>query len=351
MRVLVTGGAGYLGGVLVPKLLARRHDVRVLDVGYFGFGHLRGTRPPVDIIRKDLRVAVGSPEGLDELLEGIDCVLHLAAISNDPSAELRPELTREVNFLATVALAEAARARGIRFVFSSTCSVYGTAAEAATEDSALAPLTTYASSKVEAEKALAQLTDASWQPVVLRNGTLFGHSGRMRFDLVVNIFSLFSAIHGRIKVFGDGTHWRPYLHIGDCARAFVHFAESPDRAEHMIYNVAHENLRVLDVAETFKELSPGLVVEHTNLDEPDERDYRVSAARLQAAGFEPRVTVRQGAEEMIEAIVAGVVPDPESIFYRNAKWLKELTSFSPGDHGGFMTFVETLARARPPQAR
>src|SRR5688500_5359792 len=123
MKILVTGGAGYLGSALVPKLLARGHRVRVVDIGYFGLGHLRGLQPSVDVVREDLR-RLQQRDVRDRLLDDIDCILHLAAISNDPSAELHPDLTDDVNFTATAVLADLARARGIRFVFSSSCSVY-----------------------------------------------------------------------------------------------------------------------------------------------------------------------------------------------------------------------------------
>src|SRR5436190_13996311 len=194
MNILVTGGAGYLGSVLVPKLLLRGHNVRVVDIGYFGLGHLRNLRPPVEVIRADLRRVVVDREFREQLLSDRDCVIHLAAISNDPSAEAHPELTDEVNSRTTVALAKSCKEAGIRFLFSSSCSVYGEANGDLAEDSAVNPLTCYAVSKVESERALFDMATQEWRPVVLRNGTLFGYSPRVRFDLVVNIFALYSTL-------------------------------------------------------------------------------------------------------------------------------------------------------------
>jgi nucleoside-diphosphate-sugar epimerase len=347
MNILVTGGAGYLGSVLIPKLLARGHTVRVLDLGYFGLGHLRALKPSVEVIREDLRALVAKPDELRALLKDCDCVIHLAAVSNDPSAELNPELTEEVNFRATEALAEATRKLGVRFIFSSSCSVYGAAEGEVDEDGWVNPLTVYASSKIKAEQALEQMAANGWSPIILRNGTLFGYSPRMRFDLVVNIFSLYSTLHNEIKIFGDGLHWRPFLHVGDCARAFVYFAERP-QPKHLIYNIAHENLRVIDIAERFQKINPGLQATHLTTADDDQRNYRVSTARMRDEGFETRVSVDMGAEEMIEAIINGLIPDPESVFYRNAKWLKELTQIGSRDHRDLVTLLETLSHIKQP---
>jgi nucleoside-diphosphate-sugar epimerase len=345
MNIVVTGGAGYLGSVLVPRLLGRGHAVRVVDIGYFGVGHLRTFRRPVELVRQDIRRARSDRAFVAELFDGADCLIHLAAVSNDPSAELNPELTDEVNFQASEALAEAAKRRGVRFLFSSSCSVYGAADGEVDEGGAVQPLTVYGESKVKAERMLASLAGDGWAPVVLRNGTLFGFSPRMRFDLVVNIFGLYGALHGEIKVFGDGRQWRPFLHVGDCARAFVRFTEAGD-LEHDTYNVAHENLQVCDVADVFRRVIPDLKV--TTLDTPDldRRDYRVSTARLRATGFRTRTGVEAGAEEVVDAIVSGVIPDPESIYYRNAKWLRELTEIGSRDHQAIVDLMETLAHVR-----
>jgi nucleoside-diphosphate-sugar epimerase len=340
MNILVTGGAGYLGSVMIPKLLIRGHRVRVADIGYFGMGHLRTLTPAVELIRTDLRRACDEKEFRDQLFDGIDCVIHLAAISNDPSAELNPQLTEDVNFHTTVDLAKTAKERGIRFLFSSSCSVYGDAEGLLDEEGTINPLTVYAVSKVRSEQALLEMTDANWRPIILRNGTLFGYSPRMRFDLVVNIFALYGTLHNEVKVFGDGLQWRPFLSVQDCARAFVYFAEKTD-PHYSVYNIANENLRVVDVAAIFQAINPALKVAQVATQNPDLRDYRVSARRMEEDGFHPRVDVATGAESMAEAIVCGLISDPESIFYRNAKWLKELTQVGTVDHRRLTGLMES----------
>src|SRR5687768_5615403 len=154
MNILVTGGAGYLGSVLVPKLVVRGHKVRVLDIGYFGVEHLRAMRPPIEIVRDDTRHVLSEKALLEAVLKDIDVVIHLAAISNDPSAELNPTLTEEVNFVATRDLAIACKERGIRFIFSSSCSVYGEAGNEQDEEGTTNPLTAYAKSKVDSDNFL-----------------------------------------------------------------------------------------------------------------------------------------------------------------------------------------------------
>lgn len=346
MKVLVTGGAGYLGSVLVPKLLARGHEVRVVDLGYFGLGHLKGLTPAIELVRQDLRLVAGNPTLGAELMRGCDCVIHLAAISNDPSADLHPDLTEEVNVGVTARLAELARQARVRFLFSSSCSIYGEADGEIDESGSVNPLTVYAKSKVTAEGILQQLSDSTWSPTVLRNGTLFGHSSRMRFDLVVNIFSLYTALHSEIKVFGEGLQWRPFLHVGDCARAFIHFMETPT-PPYTVYNIAHENLRVVDLVSVFSALNPRLKVTYVPAQDVDRRNYRVSNQRMLQAGFRPRISVEVGSEEMVDAIISGLVPDPESVFYRNAKWLKELTQIGTKGHLELISILETMRQVSP----
>jgi len=346
MNILVTGGAGYLGSVLVPKLLVRGHRVRILDLGYFGVGHLRSMRGDVELVREDIREICEDPRESSRVLNEIDCVIHLAAISNDPSAELDPALTHQVNFRATQALAESAKAQGARFIFSSSCSVYGEAPEEVTEDGKLHPLTAYAESKVNSDLFLNAIATSNWRPVVLRNGTLFGYSPRMRFDLVVNIFAFMSTWYNEVKIFGDGRQWRPFLHVSDCARAFAHFAERSEN-EHIVYNIAHENLRVIDLVKIFEEINPNVRPTYLETTDKDVRNYHVSTRRMLEAGFQPRATVRDGAQGMVEALVTGLIADPESIFYRNAKWMKELTQFGDVKHKEFVGLIETMAQMLP----
>ena len=345
MNILVTGGAGYLGSVLVPKLLVRGHRVRVLDIGYFGVEHLRAMRPTVEMVRDDVRSVISDRAQLDAVLKDIDVVVHLAAISNDPSAELHPQLTEEVNFESTRDLAIACKERNIRFIFSSSCSVYGEAAKEQDEDGSTNPLTVYAKSKVDSDKFLLGLADKKWRPAILRNGTLYGFSPRMRFDLVINIFSYTSTLYNELRVFGDGLQWRPFLHVADCARAFIHFVETPNH-KHLMCNIAHENLRVIDLIDVFKGINPIARERFIELENPDNRNYHVSVARMLDEGIQPRVTVTAGAEEIVEAIVTGRIADPEAIYYRNAKWLKELTGLGKQDHRGLIGMLDMIATSR-----
>ena len=346
MNILVSGGAGYLGSVLLPKLLVRGHRVRVVDIGYFGVSHLKLLRPSVEIVREDIRRILAHPRFGRKLLDGCDCVLHLAAISNDPSADLNPKTTSEVNFRATCALAELCREKRARFIFSSTCSVYGHSEGEIDEAGTLHPLTTYAASKLKAEKALCELSHPRWKPIILRNGTLFGYSPRMRFDLVVNTFALYSTLYNRVQLFGDGKQWRPFLHVRDCAEAFVHFCENRE-IHGGTYNVAHENLRVTDVAKIFQRLNPRLRIIRSQTTAQDKRDYRIRTERMREAGFRTRIAVETGSQEMAEAIASGLIPDPESIFYQNSKWIKELTQVSPKNNRDLLELLETLRRIQP----
>jgi nucleoside-diphosphate-sugar epimerase len=345
LNILVTGGAGYLGAVLVPKLLVRGHRVRVLDIGYFGVEHLRAMRPAVAIVRDDIRRIAADPSQLENLLRDIDVVLHLSAISNDPSSEINPELTIEVNFDSTRVLATACKERGIRFVFSSSCSVYGEADDEQTEEGRTNPLTVYARSKVNSDEFLVGLADKSWKPVILRNGTLYGFSPRMRFDLVINIFSYTSTLYNELRVFGNGLQWRPFLHVADCARAFIHFAENSNH-HHVIYNIANENLRIVDLLDLFKRINPRCREQFIELANPDYRNYHVSVRRMREEGIQPRVPIAAGVEEIVEAIVTGRIADPEAIYYRNAKWLKELTGLGSQDHRGLVGMLDLLASSR-----
>ncbi len=214
----------------------------------------------------------------------------------------------------------------------------------------MAPLTVYASSKVKAERLLEEMATPSWQPIILRNGTLFGYSPRMRFDLVINIFCLYGALFNEIKIFGEGAKWRPFLHVSDCACAFIYFAERP-AGDHLIYNIAHENLRVCDLPEVFRDINPRLKVTHVAAEDPDLRDYRVSTRRMAQAGLRMQTAVRLGAEQLTDAIVSGLIPDPESIFYRNAKWLKELQGIGSREHKDLLHLIEAMSAVRPERSR
>ena len=168
----------------------------------------------------------------------------------------------------------------------------------------------------------------------------------MRFDLVINIFAFMSTLYNEVKVFGDGRQWRPFLHVSDCARAFVHFTELPE-PKHLLYNIANENLRVIDLIDVFTKINPNLKPKFLPVPDNDARNYRVSTHRMRADAFAPSVSVALGAEDIVDAIVKGQISDPESIFYRNAKWMKELTQFGDANHKEFVGLMETMAEVMP----
>lgn len=321
MNVLVTGGAGYLGSVLVPQLLRHGHRVRVLDIGYFGLDHVRSLGPDVEVMPQDICRLMDDPSVGEQAFENVDAVIHLAAISDDQSGELDPGLTYRVNIEATKALGEMARQRGASFLFASSCAVYGSVDGELSEESPLNPQSTYARSKLDAETALQALVSETWTPLMFRNGTLFGYSPRMRFDVVVNIFCLQSALEGEVRIFGHGLQWRPYINVKDCARALVHFVEHP-QPTHSVYNLVHQNLRVVDLAAVFQDINPQIRVTHVPIDREDNRSYAVLSKRATSDGFCGSIGLAEGVTVVIEAIRDGRIPEPQSPAHRNARWLK-----------------------------
>ncbi|MRR36346.1 SDR family oxidoreductase, partial [bacterium] len=228
MRVLVTGHYGYIGTVLVPMLLEKGHEVVGLDSDLFAQSTFGEGIVDVPWIRKDIRDAEAGD------LRGIDAVMHLAALSNDPLGDLNPDLTYEINHRASVRLAALAKQAGIgRFIFSSSCSNYGAGGEdLLTEQSPFNPVTPYGISKVRVEKDVAGMADDAFSPVFLRNATAFGVSPRLRFDLVLNNLVAWAFATGRVFIKSDGTPWRPIVHIADIARAFIAVLEAPREAVH-----------------------------------------------------------------------------------------------------------------------
>jgi nucleoside-diphosphate-sugar epimerase len=278
MKVLVTGSEGYIGAVLRDWLLAHGHEVVGLDTGYFDECdfHVAPTRIPV--IKKDLRnVALVD-------VQGFDCVIHLAALSNDPLGELHPSITEAINTQASIRLAELAKQSGVsRFLFASSCSMYGQGAEQGlTEESPFRPQTAYARSKVDVEYALAGLADDQFSPTYLRNATAFGLSPRMRFDLVVNNLVGWAWTAGRIVLTSDGSPWRPLVHTQDIAKAFVCTLEAPRDAVHnAAFNVgaSDHNFQIATIAAIVANHFPGCAVE-VGLSTGDTRTYNVDFSKI-----------------------------------------------------------------------
>jgi len=247
MRVLVTGGAGYIGSVLVPKLLERGHEVRVVDRMFWGLPHY-AEMPGVELVNADVRRL---PEGV---FEGIDAVDHLAGFSNDPTAEFSPEANWQMNAVATDSIAELCRSAGVRrLVFGSSCSLYDGADDTDTlldEDAALAPRGAYATSKHYSEEALLRHAGEDFEPVILRQATVFGPSPRMRFDLVVNAFVKDALVRQRLILHGGGRMWRPLISVDDLADAHVACVEAPSElVAGETFNAVGSNYQVRELAE------------------------------------------------------------------------------------------------------
>ncbi|MEW2529869.1 SDR family oxidoreductase [Streptomyces sp. NPDC047071] len=303
MRVLLTGHQGYLGTVMAPVLTAAGHEVVGLDSGLFADCVLGPAPADPQGHRVDLRDVTA------EHVAGVDAVIHLAALSNDPLGSLAPELTYDINHHASVRLAELARDAGVRrFLYASTCSVYGAAGggDLVAEDAPLRPVTPYAESKVRVEDDLHALADGDFTPVYMRNATAFGYSPRLRADIVLNNLVGHALLSGEVLVLSDGTPWRPLVHAADIARAFTAALTAPREAVHdRAFNIGSEvnNVTVAEIAEQVADAVPGAKVNITGESGADPRSYRVDFSRFRAAisGFDCEWTVRRGALELAEA--------------------------------------------------
>lgn len=304
MRVMVTGHKGYVGTVLVRLLVAAGHDVLGLDSDLYE-GSTFGDPArllAVPELRQDIRDVTAAD------LAGVEAVLHLAGLSNDPLGDLNPALTYAINHAASVRLAQLAKAAGVRrFVFSSSCSNYGAAGDDwIDETSAFNPVTPYGESKVRVEQDVAPLADDAFTPVFLRSSTAYGVSPRLRFDLVLNNLVAWAYTTGRVFLKSDGSAWRPIVHVEDMARAFVAVLEAPRAAVHnQGFNVGRtaDNYRIRELAEIVQATVPGSVVEYAAGASPDKRNYRVNCDRLPRTvpAFQPRWDARTGAQELYAA--------------------------------------------------
>jgi nucleoside-diphosphate-sugar epimerase len=318
--ILVTGGAGYVGSVVVAELLERDYEVRALDV--LAHGSVPSLLPAwgnkhFHFIHGDVR----DPEARRAALKGTDAVVHLAAIVGDPACARQPKLAREVNLDGTRALVRDSAEAGVeRFVFASTCSNYGRTDKDGfvDEKGELKPISLYAETKVGAEREVLA-SNGLMVRTCLRFATVFGVSPRMRFDLTVNEFTRDVSVQGRLVVYGE-QFWRPYIHVRDAARAVVLTLEAP--AEDVggdIFNAGdtRENYRKLDIVTLMQERFPKATFEYVHKDE-DPRDYRVSFHKLaDRLGFDAARTVGDGIDELVALLRSGFIADPYAPVYAN----------------------------------
>jgi nucleoside-diphosphate-sugar epimerase len=331
LRVLVTGGAGYIGCVLIRRLLDRGYRVRVLDRMYWGEDPLADVLPNIELINADVREI--PPEALDD----VDGVIHLAGLSNDPTAEYNPEANWQMNALATETLAKACVERGIeRLVFASSCSLYDGLTPAMHDEATdLEPRGAYAESKRYSEKALLGMVDDGLCPVMLRNGTVYGYSTRMRYDLVVNTFVKDALLKGQLSLHGGGWMWRPLVEVRDAADAEIAALEAPaDAVRGEIFNVLHANYQIRElamlVAGSVQLTGRTVQLEEAPLPDIITRNYECSNAKLAGRlGFIPSISVVDSVADMLSRID---VSDPAKLTdprCYNIRWLELLNELKP----------------------
>jgi len=331
MNVLIVGGAGYVGSVLVRELLGRRHKVKVLDRLYFGDVGLRGI-PDLELVIGDMR---SLPDGL---LDGIDAIVNVGGLSNDPTAEYAPEANWQMNTFASIDLAKAGLRHGItRYVFASSASTYDTGvidSEAddiiQDEDTPVNPTRPYSASKYAAERALLELKETDGLcPVILRKGTIFGFSPRMRYDLVVNTMVKDALSKGVITIHAGGEMWRPLVDVRDAARAYATVLEAPEeKVVGQIFNVSRKNYRISELALWLKTVLGGMDIPvrvQTTYTQTGVRSYRISNRKLkETLGFEYKHDIEHSVREMVRHILEGGYDDFESPLYYNISWMKTL---------------------------
>jgi nucleoside-diphosphate-sugar epimerase len=321
MRVLVTGGAGYIGSILSRALLEKGYDVTCLDRLFFGDDSIKEIAERITLVKDDIRWFE------PRILKGVDAVFDLASLSNDPSGELDPKKTLEINHKGRARVAALARKHGVRkYVLASTCSVYGFQKGMLTEESSLNPLTTYAKANVLAEKEVLPLADGAFSVTALRQATVYGFSPRMRFDLAINGMVLGFFKNGKIPIMRDGKQWRPFVHVRDTSNAFIKVLESDSElVSGQIFNVGcnDQNVRIFDLARLVAD-SIDLPFNYEWYGSPDTRSYRVSFDKIRKTlSYKPSYTPKEGSKEVFQALKEGRLnaDDPKTI---TVKWYHHL---------------------------
>lgn len=322
-KVLVTGGAGYIGHHVISKLLDKGYEVVVLDNLMFSKGGLNGfhNNKRFQFLQGDVRHV----EDIVSAVRGCFAVIHLAAIVGDSACELNPEVTCTVNYEATKVLLEICKSYGVkRFIFASTCSVYGASSDdlVLNEGSHLSPISLYARTRVQSEKVILTTYNNNITPVILRLATVYGMSGRMRFDLVINILTAKAVMDHVVKIYG-GNQWRPIVHVQDAAAAFVLAMEAPDEyVDHEIFNVgtSEQNYRVAELGKIVQEYIGGSEVQFFPQNK-DERSYNVSFDKIRhMLGFKAEFTVKQGIEGIRLALLDGTIKEYKDSCYYNINY-------------------------------
>lgn len=317
-KVLLIGGAGYLGSVLCRKLLASGYKVRALDNLSYGESGLKDLyqNQNFELLKGDIRNISDIMKGIKD----IDAVIHLAAIVGDPACSAKPQETLEINYLATKNIVETCKYFQInRLVFASTCSVYGKSSfpdEKLQEESTLNPISFYAETKVKCEKAILDAMDENFSPTILRMATLYGYSPNMRFDLAVNIMTAKALFDKEIAVFG-GDQWRPWLHLEDAALAYISCLEKPlNLIKGQIFNVLSENHKIIDVGKIINSICPRAQLKLSE-EAVDLRNYNVSFDKIcQSLNFMPKKKIIDGVAEIREMINAGIIKSYKDVKYR-----------------------------------
>lgn len=320
--VLVVGGAGYIGSILVRKLLARGYKVRIMDSLVYGDSAIR------DVLgHSNLELHIADCRNMQSVIasvKGMDSVIHLAAIVGDPACDLDHRTALEINYASTRMLIEVAKGHGIqRLVFASSCSVYGATEHIMEETSETVPLSVYGETKLNSEAALLEARDAHFHPVIARLATVFGNSPRPRFDLVVNLLTA-KAHAERVITIYNGEQWRPFIHVDDVARGFVALLEAPlDRVSGEIFNVGDSrlNFRLTDVAARIRKYFPDTQV--VSVDNSDKRNYRVSFDKIRTrVGFDCRRSLDDGIVELKNAFSTGAISEYTNVLYSNQRFLQ-----------------------------